>query len=172
MSDMPVSMHGPGVRTTTNTDLTVPWAVYRPQSSRVAVLLPVGLRPPCSSTASLFPFPNPYSRSTWTENRGIPPELTVVAFCKILDENWGETRNDAFGMRGCTHEMDGNPNPHAIRTLQQVADIMTERGFPMTRRAVWFAERRALRRLRSEKILKRMFEEMGGQPNEEMPSTD
>ena len=67
--------------------------------------------------------------------------------------------------------MDGNPNPHAIRTLQQVADIMTERGIPMTRRAVWFAERRVLRRLREENILKQLFEETGGQLNDEMHST-
>jgi hypothetical protein len=75
MSGMPASMLGLGVRTTTSTVHTVRWAVYRPQSSRVAVLLPVGLRPPSSSTASLFQFPNPYSHSNWTENRGIPVAL-------------------------------------------------------------------------------------------------
>lgn len=58
--------------------------------------------------------------------------------------------------------MDGQSNPHAIRTLQEVADIMTALGYPMTRRAVWFAERRILRRLRGEESVRRLFEELAG----------
>jgi len=56
--------------------------------------------------------------------------------------------------------MDGHSNPHAIRTMQEVAEIMTSRGYPMTRRAVWFAERRVFRKLRNEEAVRRLFEEL------------
>jgi hypothetical protein len=36
----------------------------------------------------------------------------------------------------------------AVRTLQQVADIMTRRGVRMTAQSVYSAEQRALRKLR------------------------
>jgi hypothetical protein len=55
-----------------STVLTVPWAAWRPKSSRVVELFPVGLRPPSNSTTSLYQFPNTCSHSAWTENRGIP----------------------------------------------------------------------------------------------------
>jgi hypothetical protein len=58
---MPASMQGLGVRITTSAGLLVRWAVYRPKSSRLAVLRPCGARPPSSSTANQFPFTDPNS---------------------------------------------------------------------------------------------------------------
>jgi len=46
--------------------------------------------------------------------------------------------------------MDGSTNLHAIRTFEEVARIMTERGYPITQRAAWHAEHRAFQKLRSD----------------------
>lgn len=47
------------------------------------------------------------------------------------------------------HEIGGlGDMSHAVRTRQEVADIMTANGYPMGRRAVEMTERRALYKLR------------------------
>jgi hypothetical protein len=56
--------------------------------------------------------------------------------------------------------MENQNNSFAIRTLQEVADIMTEQGMPMTRRAVWFAERRLFEKLRQNSAIQRLFFEL------------
>jgi hypothetical protein len=58
---------------------------------------------------------------------------------------------------------DGQSNHHAIRTLREVADILTSQGYPMTRRAVWFAERKIFQKLRDDDSLRQLFEELYGE---------
>ena len=50
--------------------------------------------------------------------------------------------------------MDGSPNPHPVMTLDEVARILTERGYPTTHRAAWHAEHRALQKLRSDAVIR------------------
>jgi hypothetical protein len=57
-------------------------------------------------------------------------------------------------------QMENQNNSFAIRTLQEVADIMTEKGMPMTRRAVWFAERRLFEKLKQNSAIQRLFFEL------------
>lgn len=59
-----------GEKITTNIARTVLWEVYPHRNSRVAVLLPVRLRLPSSSTATPYYFPNHYSNNPWTEIGG------------------------------------------------------------------------------------------------------
>lgn len=67
-----------GEMTTMTTARTVRWAGRFRMSSRVAALLPFGLRPHSSSTANPLLLPNPNSHSTWTKKRGIPDELATI----------------------------------------------------------------------------------------------
>jgi len=46
--------------------------------------------------------------------------------------------------------MDGKDNPHPVRTFEEVARILTAQGHPITQRAAWHAERRALQKLRAD----------------------
>jgi hypothetical protein len=56
--------------------------------------------------------------------------------------------------------MENQNDSFAIRTLQEVADIMTKQGMPMTRQAVWFAERRLFEKLRQNAAIRRLFFEL------------
>ena len=42
---------------------------------------------------------------------------------------------------------EGEQNPHAIRTVKEIADILAKRGEKMTRQQVWHAERKALKKI-------------------------
>ena len=53
--------------------------------------------------------------------------------------------------------------PLAARTLDEVAEIMAARGYPMTRQAVRYFEQNALRKLRENPEARRIFEETYGQ---------
>lgn len=52
--------------------------------------------------------------------------------------------------------MDGKDNPHPVRTFQEVARILTEKGHPITHRAAWHAERRALQKLRADPVIREL----------------
>ncbi len=51
-------------------------------------------------------------------------------------------------------------NEYAVRTLTDVAEIMTRRGYPMTKQAVRDTEQRAIRKLRSHEDTRRLLDEV------------
>lgn len=55
------------------------------------------------------------------------------------------------------------PDPQlAVRTQAEVAEIITANGYPMSASRVGQLERRAMDKLASSKIMRRLFKEIGG----------
>lgn len=50
---------------------------------------------------------------------------------------------------------------HSIRTQSEVAEIMTERGYPMNRSMVYALEKRALRKMAKHPILAALARDLG-----------
>jgi hypothetical protein len=48
-----------------------------------------------------------------------------------------------------------------VLTHQQVAEILTERGYPVTSKIVWHLERQAFRRIASDPLIREMAAELG-----------
>ena len=49
---------------------------------------------------------------------------------------------------------------HAARTLDEVAEIMTQRGYPMTKQGVKYHEKRAIKKLCENATVLRLWNEM------------
>lgn len=49
----------------------------------------------------------------------------------------------------------------SLMTLPEVARIMTERGYPMSAGAAWHAERRALRKISLDPIIREIADDLG-----------
>jgi hypothetical protein len=60
-----------------------------------------------------------------------------------------------------TEDDDHTRNLDTLRTFEEVAAIMTERGFPMSAGAAWHTERRALRKIAREPELRGLAREFG-----------
>lgn len=46
-------------------------------------------------------------------------------------------------------------------THQEVAEVLSARGYPMTAKIAWHLERRALRKIGSDPVVQRLAEELG-----------
>ncbi len=49
---------------------------------------------------------------------------------------------------------------NAAKTLTEVAEIMTSRGYPMSKQAALDIEQRAIRKLRNDPLMRRLFLEL------------